>query len=499
MKRPTKSTAQNASCSSKVKTASSQKLIKKRRRKGKEKLYTLADVKSALDAIGKGVTLREASDHFGVPKTTLHAKLHNHSPLECTKGPSTILSKEEENDILSWIFYSAEKGFPVNKVQLLDCIQKYLNDNNKVTVFKHNRPGKHWYSSFMRRHPQLSLRMAQNLTSSRASVTEENLRRWFSKVKTNLEKKSLINIDPCRIFNLDESAFSLVPKDNCVLTRRGAGSVYKIVSSDEKASLTVLFIASANGKMLPPMILYDCKTTPRKQTLSKIPSGWVVGNTETGWMTAESFFHYILNGFIPWIKNNNIQLSVVLYVDGHVSHLSFPLMKLCIQNQIELTALFPNATHIIQPLDVAVFHKLKDKYKDTVRKWKLQNEVVDFKKHMFAPVLDMTLSSIDLSSTIKNGFRTCGLYPFSTDAVNYNIINKHKKKLKSNSSHDDAIKPNKNQKALDMFEKNILSPSVLSLFKTNLLEDSWTGDPDLKNHFDFWKTLLNLCSMCSIG
>ena len=154
----------------------------------------------------------------------------------------------------------------------------------------------------MRRHNNLTKRIAQNLTTTRASVTEKDLRQWFSYVQHYLEKKNLLFIAPERIFNLDESAFMLVPKDNSVITQKGAKNVYQVVGSNEKACLTVLFVASAAGIMPPPMMLFDLKTTPRKNVLQRIPTGWGIGNTERGWITAESFYSYIANVFFKWLQ-----------------------------------------------------------------------------------------------------------------------------------------------------------------------------------------------------
>ena len=208
--------------------------------------------------------LRHAAKTFGVPKSTLHSKLTNLVPIDCAKGAPTVLSKEEETDIEDWILFSAERGFPVTKHHLLDCVQKYLISVNRKNPFKENRPGKHWYSAFMKRHLNLTKRVAQNLTSSRASVSEHDLRKWFSVIQDYLKKKNLIDIEPECIFNLDESAFMMVPKDNSVITRKGAKSVYQIVAGNEKACLTVLFTAAASGRMPPPMVLFDLKSTPKK-------------------------------------------------------------------------------------------------------------------------------------------------------------------------------------------------------------------------------------------
>ena len=197
----------------------------------------------------------------------------------------------------------------------------------------------------MRRHNNLSTRIAQNLTCTRASVTEKDLRQWFNYVQEYLTKKNVLSISASRVFNLDESAFMLVPKDNAVITEKGSRSVYKIVGGNEKASLTVFFTVSTIGKMLPPMILYDLKTPPKKKILSNIPAGWGVGYTERGWMTAESFYCFIANVFMKWITDNGIELPIVLYVDGHFSHVILPLMKYYQENKIEIVVLHPNATH----------------------------------------------------------------------------------------------------------------------------------------------------------
>lgn len=474
----------NGKSSKNLVTSSVQVITKKRKKKCKENQYSSETLVQALDSIGKGCTIREAAYRHGIPKTTLHAKLKNHSPVNCKKGPQTVLSATEKQDIVDWILYSAEKGFPVTKSHLLDCIQKYLNDTKQKTILKNNRPGKHWYTSFMSRHPQLSQRIAQNLTMTRASVSEEDLRSWFDYIKKHLEAKNLLNIEPCRIFNLDESAFAMVPKDNCVLTKKGSKSVYQIVSSSEKTTLTVLFIASADGTILPPLILFDCKITPRKQTLSNIPKGWAVGHTDSGWMQSETFYHFIQNVFLRWLQENKIEFPVILFVDGHVSHLSLPLMKLCQENKIELIALYPNATHIIQPLDVALFHPLKDAYRNTLRKWKLENNIVDFKKNMFAPVLELTLINTDFSSTIQNGFKACGLYPFDPNAVNYNILNKNKKD--ENCTNEETVNSCESEDALVFFEKNVISESVLNSFKICRQQGKWTGDPAYKAQFELW-------------
>lgn len=200
------------------------------------------------------------------------------------------------------------------------------------------------------------------------------------------------------------------------------------MSSGDKTCLTVLFTANAAGYLLPPMVLFNVKTIPRKEVLEKMPKDWSVGNTESGWMVAEKFFKYIKNVFYNWLIENNYTFPVILYVDNHSSHLTLPLIQFCKEKQIEIIGLYPNSTHICQPLDVSLFRVLKDKYKVANEKYRADNKVINMKKFMFAEILKMALDSHDFSPCLINGFKACGLVPLNPDAVNYNVLNKNKKK-----------------------------------------------------------------------
>ncbi|TGZ46503.1 Uncharacterized protein DBV15_10347 [Temnothorax longispinosus] len=108
-------------------------------------------------------------------------------------------------------------------------------------------------------------------------------------------------------------------------------------------------------------------------------------------MTTETFYEYIANVFYPWLLKENIHFPIVLYLDKHSSHVTIPLVSFCREKKIELISLYPNATHIIQPLDVALFHPFKDLWRKTVPKWKLENETFRLKKEQFPAVLKKKL------------------------------------------------------------------------------------------------------------
>lgn len=179
-----------------------------------------------------------------------------------------------------------------------------------------------------------------------------------------------------------------------------------------------------------------------------------------------------------------------------------PLLKFCKESQIELVILYPNATHILQPLDVAVFHPLKEKYRKVHKQYRIDNDLIKFTKADFAPVLKLTIESIDLESTIKNGFRACGLCPFNPNAVSYNVLNKRRKTSnekendsnETNSSSSDCdSNRNNNHQLLQLFETSIMPFGVLKAFEEDEFKESWTGDPKYEILFQTWRKMKRLC------
>lgn len=359
--------------------------------------YTLDNIRKALDEVTNGSSIAEAARKHNIPRTTLSSKHNNVYPVDTKKGPASVLSELEEKQLEIWILYIGDMGFPPTKSLLLDSVQQIVKAQNKETPFTNGRPGRKWYNAFLRRHPVVAERMNQHLTKARSEVTEEDIRKWFSTVRSYLESNNWLDVldNPDRIFNMDESAFLLCPKEKRVLARKGEKLVYSFVHNDEKECITTLFAGSASGKQPPPMVIYSYQRLPAAIS-EKFPKDWALGRSETGWMNGETFFEYVANIFHPWIIKNKIQLPVILFVDGHASHLTLHLCEFCKKNQIILVALYPNATHIYQPMDVSVFRPLKVGWLTAVSAWRLKHYGDRLKREEFAPLLEevKTFSSV---------------------------------------------------------------------------------------------------------
>lgn len=158
---------------------------------GQRRTWTGPQLAEALVEIRMGHTVNSVSKRYNIPRTTLLSKRDGRVPVDATYGPSPILAPEEEKSVVDWILLCSSRSFPVTKTQLTMSVAHFIKIKQRVTPFKNGIPGRHWYNGFMRRHPQISSRIAQNLTSSRSQITEGVLRTWFAEVGSHLNENSL--------------------------------------------------------------------------------------------------------------------------------------------------------------------------------------------------------------------------------------------------------------------------------------------------------------------
>ncbi|KAK9681229.1 DDE superfamily endonuclease [Popillia japonica] len=163
-----------------------------------------------------------------------------------------------------------------------------------------------------------------------------------------------------------------------------------------------MFTFSADGETCVPMVIYPYQRVPEKIVKSINPK-WSVGRS--GWMTSETFYQYIANVLYPHLVEKNTKFPVILFLDGHKSHLNYQLSLLCSELQVEIISLYPNATRILQPCDVAVFRPLKETWRQCVRQWEEEHPDEILNKVMFAPLLEKAVNVGVKRNTLFNGFK----------------------------------------------------------------------------------------------
>lgn len=229
--------------------------------------------------------------------------------------------------------------------------------------------------------------------------------------------------------------------------------------------------------------MYPYKRIP-SALFDKIPEGWSFGHSENGWMISESFYEYMANVFLPWCIKMSIEFPILMYLDGHSSHLSLSLSEFCSEHKIEMINLYPNSTHVSQPMDVAMFHSVKTEWKSETTNHRIDNNGSSVQRVDFAPVLKKTLEKVDVSKNLVSGFKKCGLYPFNPNALDYSklfkVVEEEVPPVVS-AVFDPVV-----SSVLEYVE-NSLDQNLKQLFSmTEQAGSDWAGEEQYKQLFMLW-------------
>lgn len=159
------------------------------------------------------------------------------------------------------------------------------------------------------------------------------------------------------------------------------------IQGDEKEMITVLIGGNANGVKTPPLVMFPYQRLP-SHIVKDMPTNWGFGRSPSGWMTAETFYEYVTNCFYPWLVKMSIVLPIVLFLDGHASHITYHLSEFCREKGIILIALHPNATHLIQAMDVSVFRSMKIHWLKAAHNYPSKNNGARITREKFSKELE---------------------------------------------------------------------------------------------------------------
>lgn len=89
-----------------------------------------------------------------MPRFILQAKIKG-TYVNKKPGQATVLSIEEEKELVQWIVTSCKRGFSITKVQLLESVKVICLKLEKRNTFTNNTPERSWYKDFIRRNPEV--------------------------------------------------------------------------------------------------------------------------------------------------------------------------------------------------------------------------------------------------------------------------------------------------------------------------------------------------------
>lgn len=346
--------------------------------------YDLESRRSAAKDYKNGMCVRAASEKHGVPKSTIQ----DHKNDGATQGPSKMgprftLHADEEQQLVEWAKDLAKRDLQIKLDDLLNSVQRIMENVPRANRFKNNRPGLSWEKEFHKRHPGVIAKNAKLV----AGDSQGNVERWFNGLGIHLKTVDSTDIlqDPRRVFMALENNFKVNGETGGKIVPKGWKNAYQPGSKGN--TITVLFTFSALGDSVLPFVVLPQSSTIE---MPSVPSDWLNARSDSGLMKSETFHTFMKEGFSEWVKSNDVRKPVILLVHGQTTHLTLELSQFCDEHEIILYGL-PPSSKTVPP---ALFCK------------PLKNGST---REMFFPRIEAIIRNDNLSDKIENEFSKLGL------------------------------------------------------------------------------------------
>ena len=102
---------------------------------------------------------------------------------DCKPGPSTVLTSEEETRLTQFLIEVSDMGFGLSREDVMKTAFSIVSQAGRAHSFQNGAAGRSWFDAFKRRHPNLTLRTPQPLSSARAAGSnKEVIEDFFAKL-----------------------------------------------------------------------------------------------------------------------------------------------------------------------------------------------------------------------------------------------------------------------------------------------------------------------------
>lgn len=390
-------------------------MVRHYKTKSNRKLWNDGQLHAALEDVHSGKSIKSTALAFGIPRSTLQKKLKEESnAANKTKdlspaGFNLTFSYEQEEALVRVIKDMETKLMGLNGTDIRRLAYQFAE---KMKVPHHfnqekQKAGKDWLRSFMKRH-DLSFRKAEHTSSARAhGFNQEAVNTFFNLLE---EIYSKYDLTPDRIFNVDETGISVVPKSSPkVVAQKGRKQVGGLVAAERGESVTAEICMSASGIYMPPMLIFP-RVKENLDLLRDAPTGAWAEFHKSGYMQTDIFTRWFQK-FIEFSKARPDNPALLLF-DGHVSHVkNLEVIELANKHGVIILCFPPHCTHKMQPLDVGFNGALNMCFGKEVANFQRQGHKATL-KNLFG-LFGKAYEQAAKKETAINSFKRCGIYPFN--------------------------------------------------------------------------------------
>jgi 4-hydroxybenzoate polyprenyltransferase len=372
--------------------------------------YTEIDIQNALQEVHEGVPVRTAAGRHGIPVSTLRGRISGAQSHTESHEHFQKLSAEQEKHLATWIIAQDDLGFAPSHAQVIDFAGRIarLNGNEEPI-------GVHWMDGFLRRNEGIKTLRGQRLDSARFNgATIENIKGFFPHLAVPVVKE----IKQENRHNMDEMGIMEGLGYNSLVLGRAEKTRTIVQNPGSTDWTTIIECISAIGKALTPLVIYKGQTVqqswfPEDPHFLDFLKDWDFTCSQKGWTNNQIATLWLKKIFIPKTKPAKEGDKRLLIIDGHGSHITDEFMFECFWNDIHILYLIPHSSHVLQPLDLAVFGPIKQRYRRLISSLSSIQAHTPIGKCTFLRCYYEARKAGMTAKNILAGWKASGLWPVS--------------------------------------------------------------------------------------
>lgn len=354
-----------------------------------------------------GISVRKAAERWAVPRSTIQARTNGTAPRKEAFEPLKRLSAAQESHLVSWILIQDAIGNPPTHEQVRKIASRlcHLNGDNYDL-------GKSWLHGFLNRNPEIKTLRGKRLDFERLNGASTYSIQNFFKLLTI---KQINEILPQNRYNMDETGLAIGLRENGLVLGSSQKRIALKRQSGQRFWSTIFECISATGTKLNPLVLFDGKSVQQQWFPDELRpfENWYFEASSRGWTNNTIAVHWLKTIFIPETKPTNLNERRLLIIDGHGSHCTAEFLYECYHYNIYLLFLPAHSSHVLQPLDVAVFSAVKTSYRKELGNRPNDNDSSPVGKRIFLECYAIAREAGITEKNIRLGWRTSGLWPVS--------------------------------------------------------------------------------------
>jgi transposase len=357
-------------------------------------------LEAAVEKAQQGGSKRQVARDYGISESTLRYRLQRANEIESGAERKRRLSDLQEKSVVQWIQQLEKAGRAPKRWQIKDYAQEISAADPPL--------GHNWVDRFLQRHKEVKIKPSHPMEAPRIRhATVEALEPYWKDLDRLIKE---MKVGPTRFWNMDETGFA-EGETRAGKVAGSAESRYAIVtSSDVTTWVTAAECISAAGKVITPAVILSGEHL-QGQWLPEGELPCALASQPKGWMNADIMLCWFRDIFLPETKPEIASLWRILLLDGVKSHVNEDLMQLAASNNVRLHYLPAHTSHITQPLDVGVFHVLKLRFREGIRKYADIPSTAPISKQHFLEEYKIAHEKAMTEKNIRSAFKTSGVWP----------------------------------------------------------------------------------------